>query len=395
MQFVRVGDATLHVELRAAPGRPTIVFVNSLGSDLRIWDGVVETLAGQEIGALRYDLRGHGLSDLGTPPKLIDDHVEDLIAVMDHFGVERAPICGISVGGVIALGLAHRRPEKVESLILCCTGAKIGTTESWNERIAAVDKGGVGAVTESVLQRWFPPDSYREGGGALALARNMLSRTPAAGYVATCVALRDSDLTEAARAVSVPALCVAGEFDGSTPPALVRALKALVPGAQYREIAGAGHLPCLQRPDELAGLILDFLRENAGTAASEGESRYERGLAVRKRTLGEAYVNASLANQSEFDADFQRFITEGAWGSVWARPNLTPRERSMITLALLAALGHEVELALHTRATRNTGATPEDIREALLHVAVYGGVPAANSAFRVVKETLKTMRERS
>ena len=96
----------------------------------------------------------------------------------------------------------------------------------------------------------------------------------------------------------------------------------------------------------------------------------------------------------EFDADFQRFITEGAWGSVWARPNLTPRERSMITLALLAALGHDVELALHTRATRNTGATPEDIREALLHVAVYGGVPAANSAFRVVKETLKTMKEK-
>ena len=395
MQSVRVGDATLHVEHRAAPGRRVVVFVNSLGSDLRIWDDVVDALAGQEIGALRYDLRGHGLSDLGKPPKLIDDHVDDLIAVMDHFGIERAPICGISVGGVIALGLAHRRPDKVESLILNGTGAKIGTPDSWNERIAAVDRGGVGAVTEIVLQRWFPPDVYREGGGALALARNMLSRTPAAGYVATCIALRDSDLTEAARAVSVPALCVAGEFDGSTPPTLVRALKALIPGAQYQEIAGAGHLPCLQRPDELAGLILGFLRENVGTSASEGEGRYQRGLAVRKRTLGEAYVSASLANQSEFDADFQRFITEGAWGSVWARPHLTPRERSMITLALLAALGHEAELALHTRATRNTGATPEDIREALLHVAVYGGVPAANSAFRVVKETLKTMRETS
>jgi 3-oxoadipate enol-lactonase/4-carboxymuconolactone decarboxylase len=385
----------LHVEHSVAPGRRTVVFVNSLGSDLRIWDGVVEALAGQEIGALRYDLRGHGLSDLGTPPKLIDDHVNDLIAVMEHFGIERAPVCGISVGGVIALGLSHRRPEMVESLLLCCTGAKIGTRESWNERIAAVEKGGVAAVSEVVLQRWFPPAFHREGAGALDLARNMLSRTPDAGYLATCVALRDSDLTEAARAVSVPALCVAGEFDASTPPELVRSLKALIPGAQYSEIAGAGHLPCVQRPHELSKRILGFLTENSEAAGQESESRYERGLAVRKRTLGAAHVAAAQANQSEFDADFQRFITEGAWGSVWARPNLTPRERSMITLALLAALGHEVELALHTRATRNTGASAEDIREALLHVAVYAGVPAANSAFRVVKETLKTMKETS
>jgi len=393
MQFVRIGDATFHVDVKAASGRPTLVFVNSLGSDLRIWDGVVEALAPAQIGALRYDLRGHGLSDLGTPPRLIDDHVDDLAAVMDHFGIQRAAICGISVGGMIALGLSHRRPEKVASLILCCTGARIGTAESWNARIASVEKGGVGEIAEAVLQRWFPPASYREGGGALGLCRNMLSRTPAAGYAATCIALRDSDLTEAARAVSVPALCVAGEFDGSTPPEFVRAFSALIPGAQYREIADAGHLPCLQRPAELAQHILNFLRENERSDAQDGDSRYARGLAVRKRTLGEAHVAAAAANATPFDADFQRFITEGAWGSVWARPNLSPRERSMITLALLAALGHEVELALHTRATRNTGATAGDIREALMHVAVYAGVPAANSAFRIVKETLKTMKE--
>ena len=259
MQFVRVGDATLHVELRAAPGRPTIVFVNSLGSDLRIWDGVVETLAGQEIGALRYDLRGHGLSDLGTPPKLIADHVVDLVGVMDAFGVGRAAICGVSVGGVIALGLAQAHPQKVERLALSNTGAKIGTPETWNPRIAAVEQGGVAAVAESVLERWFPAALREAGDSRVALARNMLTRTPAAGYVATCVALRDSDLTAAARGVKVPALCVAGSLDGSTPPALVRSLAALVPGADYFEIDGAGHLPCLQTPRELAVRLLAFL----------------------------------------------------------------------------------------------------------------------------------------
>lgn len=116
--------------------------------------------------------------------------------------------------------------------------------------------------------------------------------------------------------------------------------------------------------------------------------RYEAGMATRRAVLGDAHVDRAEAAKSPFDADFQRFITEGAWGSVWSRPGLTPRERSLVTLALLAALGHWDEVAMHVRATANTRASPEDIREALLHVAVYAGVPAANHAFRIVKETL-------
>jgi 3-oxoadipate enol-lactonase len=258
MKHAKVGDAWLHVETLAANGGPTVVYINSLGSDLRIWDGVVEQLAGAGFGALRFDLRGHGLSDLGTPPKLIADHVQDLIGVMDGFEVGRAWVCGVSVGGVIALGLSEAAPQRVERLVLCCTGAKIGTADSWNARISAVEQGGVAAVSEEVLKRWLPPAVHAADAPELALARNMLSRTPAAGYNATCVALRDSDLTGAARAVRVPALCIAGELDGSTPPALVRALAALVPGARYHEIAGAGHLPCLQTPAALADEIQAF-----------------------------------------------------------------------------------------------------------------------------------------
>ena len=119
--------------------------------------------------------------------------------------------------------------------------------------------------------------------------------------------------------------------------------------------------------------------------------RFSTGRAVRKEVLGEAYVAGSDANKSDFNEDFIRFITEGAWGSVWSRPGLTQRERSMITIALLAALGHTEEVAMHVRATVNTGASPEDIKEALLHVAVYAGVPAANQAFKVAKKTLDEM----
>ncbi len=118
---------------------------------------------------------------------------------------------------------------------------------------------------------------------------------------------------------------------------------------------------------------------------------YDAGMKVRRRVLGDAHVDRAEAAKTALDTDFQAFITEGAWGSVWSRPQFTLRERSIVTLALLAALGNFEELVLHTRATANTGATPEDVREAMLHVAVYAGVPRANHAFKIVKETYKEM----
>jgi len=121
--------------------------------------------------------------------------------------------------------------------------------------------------------------------------------------------------------------------------------------------------------------------------------RYKAGMAVRRQVLGDAHVDRASAQMTGFDADFQTFITEGAWGSVWSRPHFTKRERSIVTIALLAALGHDEEVAMHVRATRNTGATKEDVREALLHVAVYAGVPAANHAFKIVKRAYDEMEK--
>lgn len=119
---------------------------------------------------------------------------------------------------------------------------------------------------------------------------------------------------------------------------------------------------------------------------SEPFDRYEQGMATRRQVLGEAYVDRAQAGKSEFDEPFQNLITEAAWGHVWSRPNWTKRERSMVTIALLAALGHDDEVAMHVRATLNTGATREDVREALLHVAIYAGVPAANHAIKIARQ---------
>jgi len=126
---------------------------------------------------------------------------------------------------------------------------------------------------------------------------------------------------------------------------------------------------------------------------NEKSNRYEQGMATRRSVLGDAWVDRAEANKTEFDAPFQELITEAAWSHVWSRPNWTKRERSIVTIALLAALGQHEELAMHVRATVNTGATPEDLREAMLHVAIYGGVPAANHAIKIIKQTLADMGE--
>jgi len=259
MQFLTLGGDTFHIKSHLIAEAPTVIFIHALGADLRIFDAVTRTLADENIGSLRYDLRGQGLSDLGTPPAHIDDHAADVAALMDATGVTRATICGVSVGGMIALALWRGRPDLVGRLMLCCTGARIGTAESWTQRIQAVQQGGTASVAEAVLQRWFPREEYLRGGGRVALCRNMLSNGSAEGYAATCAALRESDLTGAAKTVDVPCLCVAGEHDGSTPPDFVRGLHALIPESRFTVIAGAGHLPPLQRPEAFSRELMGFL----------------------------------------------------------------------------------------------------------------------------------------
>jgi 3-oxoadipate enol-lactonase len=258
MQFAQLNGVALHFQIIGAPeGRPVIVFANSLGTDFRIWRDVIVELAG-DFALVTYDKRGHGLSDTGKTPYTMDDHVDDLAALLDFLAVRRVIVCGLSVGGLIAQGLQARRPDLVKALILCDTAHKIGTQDSWNARIEAVRTGGIGRIADSVMKLWFTPDFHARFGSELAGYRNMLVRSDVQGYVATCAAIRDCDYTEAARRISVPTLCVVGDQDGSTPPALVSELASLIPGARYELIAGAGHIPCVEQPAALAALIRDF-----------------------------------------------------------------------------------------------------------------------------------------
>jgi 3-oxoadipate enol-lactonase len=264
MAFVDIGGVSVHFRhRRAAGGAPVLAFINSLGTDFRIWDDVADILT-PDVSVLAYDKRGHGLTGQAGGVRSIDDHVDDLAGLLDHLGIEEAVLCGLSIGGLIAQGFVARRPQAVRGLILCDTAAKIGTAQSWNARIATVECGGIEAIADSVMEKWFTPAFHRDRPADLAGYRTMLVRQPAAGYVGSCVALREADYTQAVRAISVPTLCVVGDQDGSTPPELVREAAALIPGARFEIIAGAGHIPCVEQPEALASLIRGFIASLPG-----------------------------------------------------------------------------------------------------------------------------------
>ncbi|SBW15702.1 hydrolase [Brucella sp. 10RB9215] len=262
MQFAKVNDIVVHYDLRwNGNDKPVLVFINSLGTDFRIWNEVRARL-GHDVSTLVYDKRGHGLSDIGKTPYTIELLAQDLIALLDRLSIHKAVICGLSVGGLIAQGLYAARPDLVAGLVLSNTAHKIGTPEMWNARIDAIVQNGLASILDATMPRWFTAAYRRPDNAAYQAYCNMFTRQPLEGYAATCAALRNADFTAAARKISVPVRCVAGDQDGSTPPTLVQELASLIPGAVFSQIANSGHIPCVEQPDAYTALLRDFLSHN-------------------------------------------------------------------------------------------------------------------------------------
>lgn len=259
MQTVKTTAGTLHVRCQGPSDGPVLVFSNSLGTDFRIWDQVVASLPA-ELRIIRYDKRGHGLSDLPGGDWGMADHVADLAEVMDAFKAQDAVVCGLSVGGMIAQGIAAERPDLVKALILCDTGAKIGTPDMWEDRVRMVQTQGIAAMADAVMERWFTPD-FRASDPGFPIWRNMLCRTTVGGYAGTCQAIADTDLVESTSRLRMPCLGICGDQDGATPPDLVRETTALIPGSRFELIADAGHIPCVEQPDVTTNLIAGFLSD--------------------------------------------------------------------------------------------------------------------------------------
>ncbi len=253
-----LGAAQLHYRVDGDPDGAPVVFANSLGTDLRLWDPLLPHLpAGLKI--IRYDKRGHGLSSVPDGPYAMGALVRDTEQLLDHLGVRDCVFVGLSIGGMIAQGLAVKRLDLVRGMVLSNTAAKIGTPAMWDERIAAARKGGIEALADATMERWFSR-AFRAT-PELTLWRNMLTRQPLEGFLGCSAAISGTDFYTPTSGLRLPTLGIAGSEDGSTPPDLVRETVELIPGSAFKLIRRAGHLPCVERPDEYAALLTAFLTQ--------------------------------------------------------------------------------------------------------------------------------------
>jgi 3-oxoadipate enol-lactonase len=260
MRQVTINGGGINVVESGSPDGPAVVFVNSLGTDLRVWDDVLPRLpAGLRL--IRYDKRGHGLSALEPASRTVQAHSADLAAVLDQLRVQAALVVGLSIGGMIGQTLAVTRPDLVAGLVLLDTAHRIGPASNWDTRIAAVRDGGLAAIAEAVMERWFSATFRRDQPGKVAAWRTLLEQTPVEGYVAACEAVRDADLSELSPRIGVPTRVAVGSEDQATPPELVRAAAALIKGAGFELIEGTGHIPPVERPDLVAAIIRTQLGE--------------------------------------------------------------------------------------------------------------------------------------
>lgn len=258
MQIADLGDVQLHYRVDGDPDGAPIVFANSLGTDLRVWDAVVDRLpAGLRI--IRYDKRGHGLSSCPPAPYSMGALVRDAERLLDHLQVRDCMFVGLSIGGMIAQGLAVKRLDQIRALVLSNTAAKIGTAEMWKERVQTVQSDGIEALADAVMERWFAR-GFRAT-PELQLWRNMLVQQSRDGYAGCCAAIAGTDFYTPTSGLRLPCLGIAGSEDGSTPPDLVRETVDLIPGSQFHLIRRAGHIPCVEQPDEYAARLTAFLRE--------------------------------------------------------------------------------------------------------------------------------------
>ncbi len=252
------GDGcTLAYSVEGIQGLPFLLLSNSLGTTRDMWADQMPALT-SAFRVIRYDTRGHGQSDAPPGEYAIDQLGRDALAVLDAAGAAHAHVCGLSLGGVTGMWLGVHAADRVDSLVLASTAARIGTVEMWNQRIRQVLDGGTASIADAVMARWFT-DAYRAGSpDRVAAFRTMLASISAQGYAGCCAALRETDLREVIASIGTPTLVISAASDPATPPADGQAIQARIPGSKM-VLLEASHLANVERPDAFTQAVVNFI----------------------------------------------------------------------------------------------------------------------------------------
>lgn len=362
------------------PNSPVLVFSNSLGTDLRMWDEVVPLLL-PYFRIVRYDTRGLGQSEVTPSPYTVAQLGQDVIDLLDKLDLDKVYFCGLSMGGQIGQWLGIHHPQRLHKLVLCNTAAKIGTSQGWNDRIALIQGEGLQAIWEGTQKVWFRATYMQDHPAQLAALQKMFVTNSVLGYAHCCAAVRDADFRENLQQIISPTLVITGDEDPATTVADAEYMVGKIPQATLR-ILPARHIPSIEQPQAFANALIDFLI---------GTTTFEKGMHVRRTVLGDAHVDRANKNKKPFTADFQAFISHYAWGEIWTRPGLNKHNRSLITLAMMIALNRKEEFKMHVKAALHNGVTLDEIKEVILQSGIYCGLPAANDAYHSAMEVFSTL----
>lgn len=386
MPFANSNHARLFYRLEGVAEKPVLVFSHSIGTDHAMWAPQVPDLL-SHFQVLRYDTRGHGASEVTTGEYSIETLGRDVLGLADSLGVRKFAFCGLSLGGAIGQWLGVNAADRLTSLVLANTSPKFGERSNWETRIKVVGEGGMAAIVDMVMQRFFSPRTLADSNAYASIVKLMLLGTDPAGYAGCCAALRDFDSREMLRNIRVPTLVISGDADISTPwSGNGEILAREIPNARALQLPAA-HLSNLERPRSFLAALLEFLLPTLADA-----QRSEAGFAIRRATLGDDYVDRAIATTNDFNREFQDLITRYGWGTIWTRPELDVRARRLLVLATTAALGRWEEFAMHVRAGLQHELEPCDLKELLLQTAIYAGVPAANTGFKIAQKELEEAR---
>jgi len=381
MPFLTVNSVRHYYRLEGVDGRPVLVLSHSIATDHGLWQPQMADLL-RHLQVLRYDTRGHGASDAPAGEYSVEQLGRDALALVDHLRIAKFAWCGLSMGGAVGQWLALHAAERLTHLVLANTSPRFGDPANWDNRIQSVREGGMAAIVDGVMPRWFSGQCLRGGNADVSSARSMLLGTNPAGFTGCCAALRDFDSREQLHEITTPSLVIVGDLDPATPwTGHGETLARDIPHAKSVRLPAA-HLSNLEQPRSFTAILLDFL-------LPEKDRSMEKGFGARRRVLGDAYVDRAIASASDFTRDFQDLITRYAWAEIWTRPLLDDRTRRLLVLALMAAMGRTEEFRVHLASGLAHELEICDVREILLLVALYAGLPAANTAFHVAQEEIE------
>jgi 3-oxoadipate enol-lactonase/4-carboxymuconolactone decarboxylase len=370
--------------LQGNAGQPVLILSHSISTDNAMWDLQADGLL-PYFQVLRYDTRGHGASEATAGEYSVEMLGKDILGLADALEIPQFAFCGLSLGGAIGQWVAVHAPQRVTHLVLANTSPQFVPRANWETRIGAVLKGGMPAVVDLAMQRFFSADALAKHNPHVGSIRSVFLGTDPVGYLGCCAALRDMNHVELIRQIKAPTLVISGDRDVATPwSGHGERLAQEIPGAKAIHLTAA-HLSNIERPHSFTTALLEFLlpRPDADTDSLQA------GLEVRRAVLGDAHVDKAIAATTEFTRDFQDLITRYAWGTIWSRPELDRRTRRLLVLAMTASLGRWEEFTLHLRAGLAGDLELCDLKEVLLQTAVYAGVPAANTGFQIAAEQIK------